>query len=72
MENNSQVYHGHGIGKPVCGMLTPENRLLNSLLTPLSGGTYRGYDTGIAFSPRGDIIAGGTWGESCFVGFNRR
>ena len=25
--------------------------------------TYRGYDTGIAFSPRGDIIAGGKWGE---------
>ena len=24
---------------------------------------YRGYDTGIAFSPRGDIIAGGKWGE---------
>jgi WD40 repeat protein len=32
-------------------------------LKPLSGRTYRGYDTGIAFSPRGDIIAGGTWGE---------
>ena len=33
-------------------------------LTPLlKRGTYRGYDTGIAFSPRGDIIAGGTWGE---------
>ena len=32
-------------------------------LKPLSGGTYRGYDTGIAFSPRGDIIAGGKWGE---------
>ena len=25
--------------------------------------TYRPYDTGIAFSPRGDIIAGGKWGE---------
>ena len=25
--------------------------------------TYRGYDTGIAFSPLGDIIAGGKWGE---------
>ena len=25
--------------------------------------TYRGYDTGIAFSSRGDIIAGGKWGE---------
>ena len=25
--------------------------------------TYCGYDTGIAFSPRGDIIAGGKWGE---------
>ncbi|MDE0314074.1 MAG: WD40 repeat domain-containing protein [Candidatus Poribacteria bacterium] len=25
--------------------------------------TYRGNDTGIAFSPRGDIIAGGKWGE---------
>ena len=25
--------------------------------------TYRGYDTGIAFSPRGDIIAGGKWSE---------
>ena len=32
-------------------------------LKPLSGGAYRGYDTGIAFSPRGDIIAGGKWGE---------
>ncbi|MDD9975127.1 MAG: WD40 repeat domain-containing protein [Candidatus Poribacteria bacterium] len=32
-------------------------------LKPLSGRTYRGYDTGIAFSPRGDIIAGGKWGE---------
>lgn len=33
-------------------------------LTPLlKRRTYRGYDTGIAFSPRGDIIAGGTWGE---------
>ncbi len=33
-------------------------------LTPLSNQrTYRPYDTGIAFSPRGDIIAGGTWGE---------
>ena len=33
-------------------------------LTPLlRRRTYRGYDTGIAFSPRGDIIAGGTWGE---------
>ena len=32
-------------------------------LKPLSGRTYRGYDTGIAFSPRGDLIAGGTWGE---------
>ena len=41
-------------------------------LTPLPsrGGryisTYRGYDTGIAFSPRGDIIAGGKWGEIVF------
>ena len=25
--------------------------------------TYRGYDTGIAFSPCGNIIAGGKWGE---------
>ena len=25
--------------------------------------TYRGDDTGIAFSPQGDIIAGGKWGE---------
>ena len=32
-------------------------------LKPLSGRTYRGYDTGIAFSPRGNIIAGGKWGE---------
>ena len=33
-------------------------------LTPLSNQrTYRPYDTGIAFSPRGDIIAGSTWGE---------
>jgi len=33
-------------------------------LTPLSNQrTYRPYDTGIAFSPRGDLIAGGTWGE---------
>ena len=32
-------------------------------LKPLSGSAYRGYDTGIAFSPRGDIIAGGKWGE---------
>ena len=32
-------------------------------LKPLSGRAYRGYDTGIAFSPRGDIIAGGKWGE---------
>ena len=32
-------------------------------LKPLSGRTYRGYDTGITFSPRGDIIAGGKWGE---------
>ncbi len=32
-------------------------------LTPLRRGTYRGYDTGIAFSPCGDIIAGGKWGE---------
>ncbi len=28
--------------------------------------TYRGYDTGIAFSPSGDIIAGGKWGEIVF------
>ena len=32
-------------------------------LTPLKRGTYRGYDTGIAFSPQGDIIAGGKSGE---------
>ena len=33
-------------------------------LTPLSNQrTYRPYDTGIAFSPCGDIIAGGKWGE---------
>ena len=32
-------------------------------LTPLRRGTYRGYDTGIAFSPQGDIIAGGKSGE---------
>ena len=32
-------------------------------LTPLSGRTYRAYDTGITFSPRGDIIAGGKWSE---------
>ena len=34
------------------------------LLTPPSTrGWYREYDTGIAFSPRGDIIAGGQWSE---------
>ena len=34
------------------------------LLTPPSTrGWYREYDTGIAFSPRGDRIAGGQWGE---------
>ncbi len=34
-------------------------------LTPLPSRTYTycGDDTGIAFSPRGDIIAGGKWGE---------
>ena len=33
-------------------------------LTPPRRGTYRGYDTGgIAFSPQGDIIAGGKSGE---------
>ena len=33
-------------------------------LTPLSNQrTYRPYDTGIAFSPQSDIIAGGKWGE---------
>jgi len=34
-------------------------------LTPLPSRTYTycADDTGIAFSPRGDIIAGGTWGE---------
>ena len=32
-------------------------------LTLLRRGTYRGYDTGIAFSPQGDIIAGGKSGE---------
>lgn len=34
-------------------------------LTPLLSRTYTycGDDTGIAFSPRGDIIAGGKWGE---------
>ena len=32
-------------------------------LTPPPGkNTYREYDTGIAFSPRGDIIASGKWG----------
>ena len=34
------------------------------LLTPPStSGWYREYDTGIAFSPRGDRIAGGQWSE---------
>ncbi|MCG9133658.1 WD40 repeat domain-containing protein [Candidatus Poribacteria bacterium] len=34
------------------------------LLTPPSPkGWYREYDTGIVFSPRGDIIAGGQWSE---------
>ena len=32
-------------------------------LTPLRRGTYRGYDTGIVFSPQGNIIAGGISGE---------
>ena len=33
-------------------------------LTPPSGRRrYRSYDRGIAFSPRGDFIAGGQWGE---------
>ena len=37
------------------------------LLTPSpTRGTYREYDTGIAFSPLGDIIAGGKWGEIVF------
>ena len=33
------------------------------LTRPPIKGTYREYDTGIVFSPRGDIIAGGKWGE---------
>lgn len=33
------------------------------LTPPPSKGTYREYDTGIAFSPCGDIIAGGKWDE---------
>ena len=37
-----------------------------SLTPPSSQGTYREYDTGIAFSRRGDIIAGGKWGEIVF------
>ena len=33
-------------------------------LAPPSGrGQYRNYDRGITFSPRGDLIAGGQWGE---------
>ena len=37
------------------------------LLTPSpTRGTYREYDTGIAFSPLGDVIAGGKWGEIVF------
>ena len=33
-------------------------------LTPPSGPRqYRSYDRGITFSPRGDLIAGGQWGE---------
>ncbi|MCY4403663.1 MAG: hypothetical protein OXD54_13910 [Candidatus Poribacteria bacterium] len=33
-------------------------------LAPPSGGRqYRNYDRGITFSPRGDLIAGGQWGE---------
>lgn len=34
-----------------------------SLTPPPSKNTYHEYDTGIAFSPCGDIIAGGKWGE---------
>ena len=33
------------------------------LKPPLKREMYRDYDTGIAFSPHGDIIAGGKWGE---------
>ena len=33
------------------------------LTPPPTRGTYREYDTGIAFSPLGDRIAGGKWGE---------
>ena len=37
-----------------------------SLTPPSSQRTYGEYDTGIAFSPRDDIIAGGKWGEIVF------
>ena len=33
------------------------------LNAPPKRGTYRGHDMGIAFSPRGDVIAGAQWGE---------
>lgn len=36
------------------------------LQPPPKRGTYREYDTGIAFSPCGNIIAGGKWGEIVF------
>lgn len=39
-------------------------RIAELPLTPPTGqGMYREYDAGIAFSPRGDVIAGGKWGE---------
>ena len=46
-------------GKQVAELPLPPPPRRNGLLIA----TYRGYDTGIAFSPRGDIIAGGKWGE---------
>ena len=64
MENNLRVYHGHGIGKHVCGMLIQEEQITELPLTPSPRRrTYRGSDTGIAFSPQGNIIAGGISGE---------